>query len=410
MILDPSSSDKVVARNLASATWTLAQGAGIGGAGRASRFVNLGFLQQTGADSTSTIDAKFYSYGTLDVEGVLNLTGRVTYLSGAITGAGEVVGGDTVLDSTTLSCGDLSLGNVRLVGDVTASTRLSFDDVFLDGATLTFDGDAGTLSISGKIDGAGVVDNRGAADLTGSYDIFTKRFVSIDLDDKIIVTNEGELTTNSGFSFSGTTGTGASNQISNLAGAVWDDNGGVYADGGGNEAGFDNAGTFEEFKAGGLYTAFVNEGVVLLGPSYDPVAALGFTAFPQLTLSGPVTGSGAVDVSSGNIVINGSVAATQTVAFTAASGAAPTLTLDDVLDFAATITGFDQNGATDDQIVVGDWTFQDFAADAGGTGGELMFTNGAAIASVDLLGRYAPTSFHAAVSGSQTTITYTAPA
>jgi len=80
-----------------------------------------------------------------------------------------------------------------------------------------------------------------------------------------------------------------------------------------------------------------------------------------------------------------------------------------VQQFSGLITGFDQNGATNDQLVVNTatWHYQDFVANSGGTGGSLMFTNGSAETAVTLTGSYDPTGFVGVVSGNQTTITYT---
>jgi hypothetical protein len=111
-----------------------------------------------------------------------------------------------------------------------------------------------------------------------------------------------------------------------------------------------------------------------------------------------------------DVTLNNSVGSGQTLNFNpvAAGANAPTLTLSKPQSFAGLITGFDANGATDDQIVVNaaGWLYQDFAPNAGGAGGALIFSDGAAQASVNLAGVYDPTKFHAAVSGSQTTITY----
>ncbi len=90
----------------------------------------------------------------------------------------------------------------------------------------------------------------------------------------------------------------------------------------------------------------------------------------------------------------------------------PTLTLDDVQQFAGVINGFDQNGAIDDRIVVNSatWAYQNFVPNASETGGELMFSNGAAQTGVTLVGQYDPVGFHATTStysGTTTsTITY----
>ncbi len=88
-----------------------------------------------------------------------------------------------------------------------------------------------------------------------------------------------------------------------------------------------------------------------------------------------------------------------------------TLTLNDVQDFAGLVSGFDQNGATDDRILVNTatWTYQDFVPNSEGTGGALMFSDGSAETAVTLLGSCIASGFHAAITGSQTAITYSPP-
>jgi hypothetical protein len=84
------------------------------------------------------------------------------------------------------------------------------------------------------------------------------------------------------------------------------------------------------------------------------------------------------------------------------------LTLNDGQQFSGLITGFDQNGATDDQIVANTttWHYQDFVASVGG--GSLVFSDGSADAYVDLSGSYQPNGFLPVMSSNQTTITYCA--
>jgi hypothetical protein len=119
---------------------------------------------------------------------------------------------------------------------------------------------------------------------------------------------------------------------------------------------------------------------------------------------------GTVEIGYDNVTANAVVGSGQTLLFVPDPNvpAYPTLTLNDVQQFSGLVTGFDQNGATDDQLVVNTatWTNQDFVANGGGTGGSLMFTNGSAETAVNLSGSYDPSGFQAAVSGNQTTIKY----
>ena len=129
----------------------------------------------------------------------------------------------------------------------------------------------------------------------------------------------------------------------------------------------------------------------------------------SLAFGDAVTGNGAMDVGWGSVIFGGSVASGQTVDFNGSiPQATPTLILNDLADFAGTITNFARDGALTDEIEVGGaWSYQDFAPNSDNTGGALMFTNGSAEAAVNLTGTYDPLGFHAAVSGSTTTITYT---
>jgi hypothetical protein len=102
----------------------------------------------------------------------------------------------------------------------------------------------------------------------------------------------------------------------------------------------------------------------------------------------------------------------QTVQFVANSASAPYLFIEnDLQDFAGQIAGFATTGGADDEIQVNNsqWTYQDFVANAEGSGGSLMFSDGSAETSVQLVGAYNPAGFHANTVGAQTNITYTAP-
>jgi hypothetical protein len=125
-----------------------------------------------------------------------------------------------------------------------------------------------------------------------------------------------------------------------------------------------------------------------------------------------VTGMGTIEISHHRVTADALVGSGQTFEFnsTISGPIDSTLSLNDVQQFSGLITGFDQNGDTDDQLVVNTatWHYQDFVPNSGGTGGSLMFTNGSAETAVNLSGSYGPTGFQAVVSGNQTTITYTA--
>ena len=134
----------------------------------------------------------------------------------------------------------------------------------------------------------------------------------------------------------------------NLSGAVWDGgpSSGFNALPGG--AIFENEGTF----IGGFTFEIpvVNNGLFETGDGYF-VGSVFNKVYQDQRFDEAVTGSGTIDVSPGSVAFTASVSADQTLMFTEGDGgSSPTLVLDDVQEFAATIAAFDQNGATDDQI------------------------------------------------------------
>ncbi len=144
-----------------------------------------------------------------------------------------------------------------------------------------------------------------------------------------------------------------------------------------------------------------NNGVI---EAFDDRASSG--AVVDLVFGGALTGVGVAEVGPNNVTLDGSAGIYQTLNFnTGATDLTPTLFLNDPSEFAATIAGFDRGAGADDRIELNStsgaaWQFQGFGADG------LMFTNGTATASISLAGSYNAADFHAAISGSATTITY----
>lgn len=115
----------------------------VGGGGSGGTFINEGYLYQ-GATGGFTVDTAFDNYGTVDLRGVMTVTGGGSQIGGLIQGAEaqfHFSGGTHVLDNATL--GDtvfyvIDGGSVRVDA---ASTATSGAFVTLDGGSITGAGD-----------------------------------------------------------------------------------------------------------------------------------------------------------------------------------------------------------------------------------------------------------------------------
>jgi hypothetical protein len=402
--LGQSSSDTVLARNVAGATWTLDNGAGITGAG-SSEFVNFGLLEVT--DSDSTVDANFYDRGgTIEVNGSLDFAspGDVNrFVNDKIEGAGTLEVDDLgVLDGSSVSTLYTNLADARIVGSVHVSSQ--FVDVgylnLVAGSVLTLTNSAAEFNFAGEIAGGGTIairgDDSGAVGLSLVGDVTFANYGNVTFEDT-------EL---SAKPWAGDTVT-----IENEAGATWTESGygqsSFSLSSGPGNAVFVNNGTFVEEAAGGANfdMAVVNNGVIEAGtPSQPDYYEPGNVYF----VLSSVTGTGTIDIGADQVAV-ASVGSGQTLNFDASLAGAetPALYISEPSDFAGTVSGFDL-GATNDQFVVNTatWTYQDFVPNSGNTGGSLMLSNGSAETAINLTGAYTAADFHAAVAGSLTTITY----
>jgi len=416
-----TSSDAATVRNEAGATWQLVNNAQITGAG-ASEFVNRGLLEQTGGlgggstGGTSIIDTNFIDrggeiliYGTVEFQSAVN-----RFVNAEIVGTN----GDTfylsdgLLDGDTVSVSNVDLLNARIAGDVFIGAENFFSDHLNlgAGAVLTLDSLTDRLEL-GEIIGSGEIDIKGDDSQVGADDLVLAGAVTLD--------NYGNTTFDGSFNLSGlgtritaTASEGDQITIENHAGATWTDTNAfaTFTSDSGTSATFYNNGEFRDFTISG--TSFdmdvVNNGVMEAGPwvTFEDVPLYGGYAFADA-----VTGTGTIEIGFDPVAALALVGGGQTLEFTPVPSGVPnpTLTLNDVQEFSGLITGFDQNGATTDQLIVNSatWHYQDFVANGGGTGGSLMFTNGSAETAVNLSGSYDPTGFVGVGSGSQTTITYT---
>ena len=128
-----------------------------------------------------------------------------------------------------------------------------------------------------------------------------------------------------------------------------------------------------------------------------------------LDLAGAVTGAGTMNVQGGaTLELDGSVAATQTVAFGAGGGV---LDLTNTAGFNGKLSGF----AAGSKIDLANFAFSggptlSFAENAGNTQGVLTIKDGAQTATITLLGQYVAAGFStSADSGTGTAISYTPP-
>jgi hypothetical protein len=424
LTLGQSASDAATVRNIAGATWNLANGADITGAG-SSQFVNLGTLEQTAG--ASTIDANFYDRGgTIEANGTLDFAspGYVNrFVDDQIEGSGtfELNGGALV--GADVSTSSVDLVSARTIGDVTVSSAsVTIRSLNIEaGSVVSLTNPAAGVEMGfGYISGAGEIDikgNDGVALGIFGFDVF--------LEGSVTFANFGNTTFTAGMLLGNVVSNltvipaaGEQITIENEFGATWRASGTqatIEQSGGSGTSLFINDGTFLEI-AGGEFASGINmffgmnvENNGLMSTSTSTNSSLNFgDASGTSTIDASVSGIGTIDVVHfGSVSFGGSVGSGQSVNFTGAGG---TVTIDQPQLFAATISDFDPGGATNGQLVVNTttWQFQDFVANSDNSGGLLMFSNGSTETAVNLTGTYDPLGFHAAVSGGSTTITYTA--
>jgi hypothetical protein len=412
-----SAEDAVTARNLGGATWTLLNGAGITSAG-ASEFVNRGLLHEAAGDST--IDANFYDRGgEIEIDGTLNFAspGDVDrFVDDTIAGTGAFVVDDfAVLAGSTVSTSTTDLWNARIVGEVTISSpNVGIYNIvnLAAGSDLTLTNATANLNAfdisSNEIIGAGTID------LEGNDNVYS--YENFNLIGAVTFVNSGDSTfdgsiarTVTGFELYANSWAGDQIVVENGAGATWVEQGsnGFFVNLGGGMASFDNYGVFidQTYLGARFDMSVVNDGV-FEGPASKSPPGIG----AGLEFDDSVTGTGTIEIGVDNVTAYALIGGGQTLEFVPVqmAGASPTLTLDDVQQFSGLVAGFDQGGVTNDQLLLNTstWTYQDFVANAGGTGGSLEFSDGAAETAVNLTGSYTPSGFHAAVNGATTTITY----
>jgi hypothetical protein len=335
----------------------------------------------------------------------LDFTSAVNrFVNDTIDGSGLFYLINGTLDGTTVSTSTVEsspMGIVRIVGDVTiSSANANFGYLtFAAGADLGITNSAALLNL-GELTGAGELDIKGNDDQAAGD-----------------VTLVGAMTfANSGYTtfqipiFFISSELGGQITLENKADATWVDGAGGegFSGGGPGDDVFYNYGTFEGY-ADYFGLNVVNDGLM------EPGAQTNTSLFPSPLFSfvDSLTGTGTIEIGPDKVEADAVVGGGQTFEFTSVSSGArdPALAIDRPDLFSGLITGFDQNGSTDDQIFInnGIWQYQDFVANSSGTGGSLVFSNGNAQAYLSLAGSYQPNGFHAVPpvpSDPGTTITY----
>jgi hypothetical protein len=269
-----------------------------------------------------------------------------------------------------------------------------------------------------------VLDLTGATSFVGLYSVYGNGEIDIRGNDQISATTFDGGQTLANFADSTFEGSmtvfptpGNKIAITNEVGAIWTDEGETSANQFksfigfttvATDANFFNYGTFDDLNVDGTQFSMnvVNDGLMGAGAwSYTGPSG----RYGGFTFDDSLTGTGTIEIGLDHVTANALVGSSQTLEFVPAPSGAndPTLTLNDLQEFSGLITGFDQNGATNDEIVANTatWEYQGFVANSGG--GSLVFSDGSADAYVDLSGSYQPNNFLSTVSGNQTTITYT---
>jgi hypothetical protein len=238
-------------------------------------------------------------------------------------------------------------------------------------------------SISGvlgvDIYGAGTIANSGA--ISGS----TAAIVFHDASDRLIEYASGKLT--------GSVMGGGGSLV--LEGAT-----GTLTGLGSTVAGFDKIDV-----AAGAAWVLAGHGSIASGTGFRNDGRIAVAASDTLTLDAGMVGSGTLIVRRGATVeIKGVVSATETVSF---SGTTAELVLDSPTSFLGAVSNL-SGGGTDGLKLIGfgAGTTYAFSANGANTGGTLSVTDGGRHAQIALLGQFAASGFHAAISANYTVFTY----
>jgi hypothetical protein len=318
--------------------------------------------------------------------GTINLTGKLD-----LTGATLNIGTGTALGTLTLASG----GTIKNGTIADAGSGLPIVYGTLDGVTYQ-----GTLDLSGS--GAalylkhGLILTGSGGSGTGTINLTGQGSVIIAEDTEALDNATLNIATSSGhYSIANddTSTNGAVvltfgphltiNQTGNYA--VFTD---LYSRSG---SGIVNTGTINAGFSGGNFT--------ISGANFTNNGTVNVANADKLSITVPLDGNGSISLASqGNVEINGSVAAAQTIAFL--DGGNDVLRLDKSMQFAGTISGFTGTNALDlADITSGASATIGYAPNSGNTGGTLSVSDGTHTATIALLGQYTAASFAAASDG-----------
>jgi hypothetical protein len=395
LVIGTQPSDAATARNDAGATWTISSGSSIESEIGGSAFINLGTLLQTGKFS-SEVNGTFYDRGgTIEIDDELDFFsgGSDRFVDDAISGAGKFQLVEGVLVGSDISTASTDLAAVRTSGDVTISS--AFVDItslaINNGSIVSLTGEGAQVGFDIEIVGGGTLI------ISGNDSVYTGS-PTLRLVGGVTFDNQGDTTFHSDTGLIAQPYAGHQVTIENSAGATWTDNLSnisIFSGEGSGTSSFVNDGMFVEDTTDGanFNIDVVNNGTMGGGADLTDV----IQHAPELSFVQTVSGTGTIDAGDDNVSFNAAVSSSQTVNFTSTDiNATPTLILTDPSVFnGGTITGFDQNGATGDQIqLLTGASFDGYFANGGNTGGYLSWDDGAE--KINIVGNYNPSGWSAA--------------
>ncbi len=380
---------------------------------------NAGLLEKTAGNGISYLYGNLTNSGTIAVQrGTLSLAAGAATLGGALTGAGTLAltagaaatSGNAISLYTLTPGVSLSVAGLGVLGaaELTDGAGGSYGGAFTlagggtlnpDGTTLTF---SGAASLDGAISGAGTVVVSGVGEASG-----------LALSGGAVLNDTGSLLLDGAASIGSASSTG---QILVASGATLNINADAAITGF-NAGALSNAGLIEKTAGLGASTlsgGIGNTGTLLAASGTIDVTgtltnnalieAAGGTIMLANTLAAAGTGSGTVDIGAGGgVVLDGALASSQTIDFTASSGE---LSLAAPSQMFGAIEGFSSGDVID------------LSGVAYSTGDTLSYANqtlsvsdaGSTLASLTLQGTYSASQFQLASDGaSGTDITLTLP-
>jgi len=299
--------------NAAGATFNLANNGDIGFTGPAGHaFVNAGALNKNGLLGTSVVSMSLTNTGSIAVaSGALDLTGAVNSLSGKITGAGALeFDGSSVSTLKAQALLTLSIAAIDIIGsaEVFASNQqyagvFTEADAYNQTTTLDLLAGADFQLVAGSQAFFGGGGGNGQAYVDGSGTLTTSGTTTIGgtgmlLGGSATWSNTSTLVENAQLTLGDSSGSAVALQNSG-AGAVFELNGNVGIGlGGSGVSTFTNSGLLT--KTSGTGTSAIAVDVTSTGTITDVVGLLDFVGADN-SLSGSLTGAGAIGFDGGSV-------------------------------------------------------------------------------------------------------------